>query len=164
LSKSEEVLQILDKCQQNSFVTLLTGDESLFFSEYPESRTWVASPDDISDQKEKKNDAKKDMISLVCGIAAIKSLIAQLKGLKYNPQFVCQQFVPDLKSNICSGTRQRILKGHLIDLENALFQFVGSSTVKMSITPNEKRKFQFDPKQKSLIVGDQLFDRLGRCP
>jgi hypothetical protein len=34
----------------------------------------------------------------------------------------------------------------------------------VSIPPVEKRKFQFDKKQQNVFEGDQLLDRLDRCP
>jgi hypothetical protein len=48
LTGPEEFLQILEKCQENSFVPLLTSDESSFFSGYPESGVWAASQDEVA--------------------------------------------------------------------------------------------------------------------
>jgi len=117
-ARSEDLLQILEECQQNGFLALLTGDESWFLFAYSEFGVWAASRDEVPDEVRTKV-IRKCMISLIWGVAGIQSLIAVPKGMKYNTEFFCQQFVPDLKSNICSGARRRILKGYLIHLENA---------------------------------------------
>jgi hypothetical protein len=83
--RSEELLQILEKCQQINFVTLLTGDESLSFLEHLESRIWAASRDEISENVKTKL-IRKSMISIIWNITGIKSLIALPKGMKYNRQ------------------------------------------------------------------------------
>jgi hypothetical protein len=70
-------------------------------------------------RKCKQNVIRKCMISLIWGVAGIQSLLAVPKEMKYKTEFLCQQLISDLKSNIWSETRWRTVKDHWIRLDTA---------------------------------------------
>jgi hypothetical protein len=92
------------------FVGLSTGDESWFLSEYLEFGLSGASRDPVVEKVKTKNDAEKGIISLIWDVAGINNLIVRDKGMKYQPQFLCQQFISDLKSKTAQERVEELWK------------------------------------------------------
>jgi hypothetical protein len=119
VSVSREMLTILESEKCHDFDTILTGDESWFYFEYPYPAAWAEARDLVPTRTQQKIDTEKCLISVIWSVNGIHSLLDVPKGMTYNSTFFCQSVVIDLIRNLGAHSRRRTLKGLFVHLDNA---------------------------------------------
>jgi hypothetical protein len=114
-----ELLDILLREQEYSFEHVITRDESWFFLHYPNESAWAESQDELPVRVMHTITTKKCLISVLCSVNWIHSLLISRQGSRTTQQSFCNVVVPSLVENICSHSRRRSLKGFDVHLNNS---------------------------------------------
>jgi hypothetical protein len=64
----------------NGFQQFITGDESWFFLYYPRDSVWAAPHDEFPQCVKQKTDTEKCLVSILCSVNEIPSLLVCPKG------------------------------------------------------------------------------------
>jgi hypothetical protein len=94
---SNELLQITNDLETDSFDRITAGDESWFHYLYESSSVFEKSPGDVITKARKENDVTKTMFTIF--LPNEKFLIAEYlpKGQKYNQDYFISDILPELE-------------------------------------------------------------------
>jgi hypothetical protein len=100
-----QFLRLLRSDAEHNSMKIVTGNESWFLSEPSVTSGWSRSRDDLAARPTQNLQTEKHLGSLTSSPNPFHSGLAVPKGGYDNSTFLTNVVVPDLQTNLCSGTR-----------------------------------------------------------
>jgi hypothetical protein len=119
MSYSKPLLTALMEQKANGFRRIITGDESWFLFHDPRDSIWAVSRDELLQRITRNSDAEKCLVSILCSVNKIHSLLDVAKATTYNTAFVTPDVIPSSTENVGSWARRKVLKGWLLLMDIA---------------------------------------------
>jgi hypothetical protein len=104
--------------RQETFATIITGDENWYYYSYTESLMWARSRDDVSTRPPQKIDSKRSALTICFSGEKLAFLDSLPKGQNMDSYYFCNTVLEGVKAGALTRTRKAPLRDFHIHMDN----------------------------------------------